>query len=167
MTSALVVLSHDHEPDEIATVLDAGADLFMSKPIVVPELVARVRALLRRKGPDTVWDMQAILEIDANQRVVRINDERSVQLTPVEFELLSFLIESDEEYHSARELLGLVWNYPEGSGDTALVRNHIRNLRSKLEDDPERPRIVESMPKRGYRINAQVKWTAAQNNTNY
>lgn len=159
MASALVALSRGHEADEVASVLDAGADLFMARPIAMPELKARIRALLRRSGPLAVWENQIVMEINPTQRLVRIGD-RTAQLTPVEYDLLAYMCASDEEYHPARHLLHEVWEYPPGAGDTALVRNHIRNLRAKLEEDPERPRILESMPKRGYRVNAEVRWAA-------
>lgn len=153
----LIIVSQKPSPEAVASIFDAGADLFMSKPIVPIELAARIRALLRRREAQEAWHDNPVIEIDSQQRVARV-DERDVLLTPVEFELLNQLCDKGEEYQSARQLLSRVWNYPDGSGDTALVRNHIRNLRFKLEQDPERPRIVESLPKRGYRVNAEVRW---------
>lgn len=153
----LVITSQRASAEQVADIFDAGADIFMAKPITVSELAARLRALLRRREIHQAWHENPTLVIDPQQRIVKIND-RNVTLTPVEFELLSHLAQMDDEYQSARQLLRAVWNYPEGAGDTALVRNHIRNLRFKLEEDPERPRLVESLPKRGYRINADVHW---------
>lgn len=160
MGTAIMVLSKRHAAEDVAKVLDIGADLFLAKPVVNQELVARIKALLRRTISQNMWETQALIEIDVQQRNIHVN-KRVVNLTPVEFQLIHYLCESDQEYHSAHDLLRNVWGYPEGTGDTALVRNHIRNLRSKIEDDAERPRIVESMPKRGYRINANIKWATA------
>jgi DNA-binding response OmpR family regulator len=158
MHTLIVVVSHQHPAGMIAQLLDAGADLFLAQPITASELEARIRALLRRKNPQTVWDAATTLIINAKDRSVLV-DGRTVSLTPVEYDLLSYLCDTREDYQTAQELLHAVWQYPEGAGDPALVRNHIRNLRQKLEEDPERPRIIESMPKRGYRVNANVQWS--------
>ena len=156
-TLPIVVAAKRQTAEDVAQVLDAGADLFMAKPLVMSELVARTRALLRRRERTTSWNDQTLLEIDLQERAVRVNG-RDVSLTPVEFELLNYLCQNTDRYHPAQLLLKSVWKYPDGAGDTALVRNHVRNLRFKIEDDPDRPKVIESLPKRGYRVNAVVRW---------
>lgn len=156
-STPMIALADEPLTHEVIDVLDVGADLFLEKPFATPELVARIRALLRRHRGEGNWDDPSQLFLDARQRTVKIN-QRHIKLTRMEFVLLSYLCEDTESHHSAEQLLQNVWKYPQGTGDTALVRNHIRNLRNKLEEDAERPRIVESLPKRGYRINAAVNW---------
>lgn len=156
----LMALIQEPNTDEVIDLLDVGVDLSLEKPFATPELIARIRALLRRHGGDSSWDDPTQLFLEPRQRMVRIN-QRHIKLTRMEFVLLSYLCQDANNHHSAQELLKEVWKYPKGTGDTALVRNHIRNLRNKLEEDPERPRIVESLPKRGYRINANIQWMSS------
>ena len=70
--------------------------------------------------------------------------------------MLDYLCKHPADLHTANDLLEKLWNYPPGGGDTALVRNHIRNLRRKIETNPDYPEIVVSLHGRGYTINAQV-----------
>lgn len=153
----ILFLTAYHSAHEIALALDAGGDDFMRKPFSTRELNARIRALLRRASRNKPESRQH-LTIDYNLRTVSV-DHRVVGLTPVEFELIDYLTTYSDKYHTANDLLESVWDYPAGSGDTALVRNHIHNLRNKLEYDPDRPRIVISLHGRGYRINADVHKT--------
>jgi DNA-binding response OmpR family regulator len=138
---------------EVARVLDAGADDCLRKPLVARELGARVRALLRRpKGIENyLW-----ITINRQDRSVLLRDQ-PVELTPTEFELLEALCRSPGEPIPASTLLQEVWNYPPGVGDPALVRNHVRNLRRKLERDPDRPRIVTSAHGRGYTVSVDIR----------
>ncbi len=131
---------------DVAQVLDSGGDDCLRKPFVVRELAARVRALLRRKARPA-----APLVLDPLNKAVQVHG-RSVDLTPTEFDLLDALCQAQGEHLSASDLLEQVWNYPPGVGDPALVRNHVRNLRRKLERDPNRPRIVTSAHGRGYTV---------------
>ena len=150
-TPIMVLVSYKTAP-EIAQLLDAGADLCLRKPIVARELAARVRALLRRtrRMPE-----RALLTLHPEQRTVEFGD-RYIELTPTEYGLLAALCAQPGEHLSTTALLQRVWNYPPGTGDPALVRNHVRNLRLKLENDPDRPRIVTCYQGRGYTISAEV-----------
>ncbi len=139
----------------VAEALDAGGDDYLRKPFALRELSARVRAHLRRMGNQIVDDMPH-LTVNPHNLTVQVN-EREVSLTQVEFELFMFLCHSPHELHSTQDLLVDVWQYPKGTGDAALVRNHIRNLRRKLEDDPERPEIIQSRHGRGYAVKARVQ----------
>jgi two-component system, OmpR family, response regulator MtrA len=160
MDVKLIILGERRDPQEMPQLLDAGADLYLSKPYQSSELIARIRALLRRRDTVMHWKNGSVIEIDLAHRLLKVNG-RLVLLTPMEFDLMAYLCQASEEYLSAQLLLKNVWRYPDGSGDTALVRNHIRNLRAKIEDDSDRPRIIESLPKRGYRINGDVRWVEA------
>lgn len=143
-----------------ATVTDAlnvGGDDFIRKPFAVRELTARLRALLRRvvKQEEMRDDMPSI-QIYPGMRMVLV-DERAVDLTQVEFDLLLHLCAAPNKLHSTRDLLMQVWKYPANAGDAALVRNHIRNLRRKLEMNPDHPAIIQSRHGRGYTVKAYIR----------
>lgn len=156
----VIFITGNDSPYTIAEALDAGGDDFIRKPFVVREFAARLRAHLRRTvQPEPVDDMPTI-RIFPEVRTVLV-DERQVDLTQVEFDLLKYLCHAPAKLHSTQDLLVHVWQYPPDAGDTALVRNHIRNLRRKLEDSPERPEIIQSRHGRGYTIKAHVQIVSA------
>jgi len=97
----------------------------------------------------------AAIRIQSNRYRVYVNDTE-VLLTRVEFDLLKYLCGSPYRLHSTEELLANVWQYPDGVGDAALVRNHVHNLRRKIEIDPERPLIIQSRHGRGYVVKARI-----------
>jgi two-component system response regulator RpaA len=154
----IIVLISYRSAQEVAQLLDAGADICLRKPIVSRELAARVRALLRRtrRAPE-----RALLTLHPERRIVQFED-RYIELTPTEYGLLEALCAKPGEHKSTTALLQQVWNYPPGTGDPALVRNHVRNLRLKLETDPDRPRIVTCYQGRGYTISAEIVRASAR-----
>jgi DNA-binding response OmpR family regulator len=131
-----------------AAALDAGSDDYLRKPFAALELAARVRALDRRarRGP-----FIPVVALDPDTHSALVSDRR-IQLTLTEYQLLSALGQEPGIYLNATELLHRVWGYPIGVGDTALVRNHIRHLRCKIEINPARPQILLSKHKRGYTL---------------
>ncbi len=145
-------------PDTIHTAADAlnaGGDDYLRRPFMAKELAARLRAHLRRAAFNDQDVVLPVLELNPGNLTVIVND-RPVMLTRVEYELLAFLCNAPHQLHSTERLLADVWQYPNGSGDSALVRNHIRNLRLKLESDPDHPTLIQSRHGRGYTIKAQV-----------
>jgi DNA-binding response OmpR family regulator len=139
--------------------LDEGGDDYLVKPFDMGELKARIRALLRRAqstqegGPETEG-RGSLLEVgpftlDLNTSQVRVG-EKTTQLTPVEFDLLYYLINHPGEVFSTQQLLRQVWGYPPGTADPSLVRWHIKNLRTKLESDPFNPVYIRTVPHHGY-----------------
>lgn len=138
----------------IAQVLDAGGDDYIRKPFIARELAARVRALMRRATRGT--STYAII-LDPEHNTAEVGGQH-VTLTPTEFALLEVLCRHRGEHLTAADLLTQVWHYPPGGGDPALVRNHVRNLRRKLERDPNRPRIVLSSHGRGYTVSMDVMY---------
>jgi len=82
-------------------------------------------------------------------------------VTRIEFDLLRYLSVYPNKWHATQDLLTNVWKYPLGVGDTALVRNHVRNLRRKLEINPDHPAIIQSRHGRGYTIRARVQISEA------
>lgn len=139
----------------VVDALMAGGDDYLRKPFSSRVLIARVRALLRRVIDYTDTGTPLIRIRSADYRI--FIDDREIHLTRIEFELLKYLCRSPYHLHSVDELLTNVWRYPAGVGDAALVRNHIHNIRRKIEIDPERPTILQSRHGRGYMIKARTQ----------
>jgi DNA-binding response OmpR family regulator len=133
--------------------LELGADDYVTKPFSPRELATRVKAVLRRSGP-AVARSETIrfgkLELDAAARQAR-KDGQLVQLTAREFDLLVFLARHPRRVFSRGELMASVWGY-EAALDTGTVTVHVRRLREKIEDDPSRPRHLETVWGVGYRF---------------
>ena len=153
----LMLTAKDDEIDKIVG-LEVGADDYMTKPFSMRELLARVRAMLRRSrmtqqtaesdGAQSV--RSGDLEADPLQRKV-ILGERSLQLKPKEFDLLVYLMQQRGRVLTRDQLLEKVWGYTFG-GDTRTVDVHIRWLREKIEEDPGTPRRLETVRGVGYRF---------------
>lgn len=153
--SPIIFLTSHNDIHTVVKALEAGGDDYIRKPFAVRELTARLRAHLRRYNAFASENMtQLRINPDTYQVFV---DNKEVSLTRIEFDLLRFLCDNPDKWHATGELLVHVWGYPEGIGDTALVRNHVRNLRRKVEKDPDHPDIVLSRHGRGYSIRAKVE----------
>jgi DNA-binding response OmpR family regulator len=150
----VLFLSDYQGAQQVAMALDCGGDDYLRKPFVARELNARVRALLRRSSRKRS-DNTTRLRMDGENHRVVLNG-RAIQLTPTEFQLLDYMCRHQSRLHTAINLLEEVWQYAPGDGDTALVRNHIRNLRRKIEADPDHPAVILSLHGRGYTIKAAV-----------
>jgi two-component system, OmpR family, KDP operon response regulator KdpE len=148
----IVVLSAVGDEREKVRALDAGADDYVTKPFGTDELLARLRAVLRRSVGETGSSVIEIgdLVIDlADRRVTRDDDE--VHLTPIEFELVRVLSQHQGRLVTHRQLLQEVWG-PGYGEETHYLRVHIAHIRAKLEADPSRPRYVITEPGVGYRL---------------
>lgn len=151
-----IILTGQDTRYAVTDALGAGGDDYVPKPVAPRELAARVRAHLRRVSGG-LSDSVPTLQIVPETQTVLVN-QREVILTQVEFELLNHLCRKPNQLHRTQDLLTEVWQYPRGSGDAALVRNHVRNLRRKIEDDPERPAIIQSRHGRGYSVRASIRF---------
>ena len=147
----ILLTARGEEADRIVG-LDLGADDYVSKPFSPRELVARVRAVLRRAEPQTSPRRLAYgaLELDAETREVW-RDGRELALTQKEFDVLWFLASHPRKVFSRDQLMRRVWGY-EAALDTGTVTVHIRRLREKIEDTPSRPRHLQTVWGVGYRF---------------
>lgn len=151
----IIIMTGENSSYGVVEALNSGSDDYIRKPFAPRELAARVRAHIRRSVHYVDGELASIRILPAQYRVF-VND-REVMLTRVEFDLLRYLCVTPYRLHSTEELLTNVWQYPDGVGDAALVRNHIHNLRHKIEQDPERPLILQSRHGRGYVIKARTQ----------
>jgi two-component system, OmpR family, KDP operon response regulator KdpE len=150
----IVVLSAIGDERQKVRALDAGADDYVTKPFGSEELLARMRAVLRRRGDDGDSPVRVgDLEIDLADRSVRRAGEE-VHLTPIEFDLLSQLAEHPGRLVTHRQLLHEVWG-PGYEDETHYLRVHFAHVRSKLEQDPSNPRYLITEPGIGYRLRAE------------
>jgi DNA-binding response OmpR family regulator len=151
-TPVIMLTARGAETDRIVG-LELGADDYVTKPFSPREVIARVRAVLRRSDPDgTRDDVLAFgdLEIDGGRRLVRVSG-REVRLTRKEFDLLQHLASSPGLTFSRSALLESVWDFA-WDGDTATVTVHVRRLREKIEADPSSPRHLITVWGVGYRF---------------
>ncbi|PJF29361.1 MAG: DNA-binding response regulator [Phototrophicales bacterium] len=149
----ILFLTGQFEPQFAVAALEAGADDYIRKPFAVKELIARVRANLRRVPLSN--KTYPLLSLYPETQQVFL-DSKEIFLTRIEFNLLHYMVSDIKSWHATEDLLSRVWDYADGAGDTALVRNHIRNLRRKLEVDPDHPTIIQSRHGRGYIVRANV-----------
>jgi two-component system KDP operon response regulator KdpE len=153
----IIVLSvRDGQEDKI-TALDVGADDYLTKPFSLDELLARMRAVLRRVLPDEETETPTLLIGDLHldfmrRRVTRAGTE--IHLTPTEYELLRFLALHPDRVLTHRMLLTRIWG-AEYAEDTHTLRVHIANLRGKIEPDTARPRFIHTEPRIGYRFRTE------------
>jgi DNA-binding response OmpR family regulator len=148
----IMLTARGEESDRIVG-LELGADDYVTKPFSPRELAVRVRAVLRRATAPTRRDEKLTfdgLEIDAGAREVTKGAEQ-LRLTAREFDVLYFLASNPRRVFSRDHLMERVWGYSTAL-DTGTVTVHIRRLREKIEDDPSRPRFLETVWGVGYRF---------------
>jgi len=147
----IIVLSALGDEIDKVLLLEIGADDYVVKPFGTRELLARIRALLRRSSPEAAAALSfSDVEVDLDQRVVRRSHDE-VRLTRAEFNLLAFFLQNPGRALSRDVILNSVWGY-ESFPNTRTVDAHVVRLRQKLEPDPETPRHFLTMHGVGYRF---------------
>lgn len=151
----ILMLTAARSDGDIVRGLDSGADDYITKPFNPRELLARIRAVLRRAKeaadqPRKGWQVITAgdLKLDPQWRSVYIGD-RAIRLTGIEFKLLYELVLHEGQVLTHQILTDRVWGY-EGVDDGSLLKGHIRNLRRKLDDDSNNPTYIHTVPGIGY-----------------
>ena len=159
-TSApILFLTAKSQDSDKCMAFSAGSDDFLSKPFSYTELISRVKALLRRyyiyKGKEAPESSDSIdingLKINKTSNEVSIDNEEII-LTEIEYRLLLLMASNRSKIFSAQNLYESVWNEPYFYTNNNTVMVHIRNLRSKLECDPQNPKYIKTVWGKGYRI---------------
>ena len=152
----IIVLTVRSSEEDTVDALDAGADDYVTKPFGKQELLARIRAALRRNPAAAVTGPHAFssddLEIDFDTRRVK-SRKKEVRLTPKEFDLLRYLVSNAGKPVPHRELLQAVWG-PDYGDQTDYLRVFITHLRKKIEPNPAKPQYILTEPWIGYRFEA-------------
>ncbi len=150
----IIILSvRDHESDKISA-LDAGADDYLTKPFDAGELLARIRAVMRRLLPQNKSAVFKIknLMMDIARHVVEVKG-KAVHLTPTEYNVLKMLVANAGGIVTQGQLLKEIWDKTENvEGAEHLLRVTISNLRNKIETNPDRPSLILTEPAVGYRL---------------
>ena len=154
----LMLTAKDDEFDRVLG-LELGADDYMTKPFSPREVVARVKAILRRSQFVNEIEKEDVDDEDIIIGSIRIRPEffevykedELLELTPKEFELLLYLIERQGRVITREHMLNSVWNY-EFAGDSRIVDVHISHLRDKLEEDPKQPKLIKTVRGLGYKL---------------
>jgi len=152
----IIVLSvRDSERDKVAA-LDQGADDYLTKPFGIEELLARVRVALRhaasRKGEQSKVVKAGLLTIDLAWHIIKRGEEE-IKLTGTEYKLLTYIASNHGRVLTHQSILTHVWG-PADADHTEYLRVYMRQLRKKLEEDPERPQYILTEPGIGYRFMA-------------
>lgn len=155
---AIIMLTVRNSEDDKVAALDAGADDFVTKPFSTPELMARIRAALRRVpsaqlSPTRIRVGEILIDFEA--RIVS-REGVSTHLTPKELDLLRYLTLRSNQVLSHRELLQGVWG-PDYGDQVDYLRVFIKNLRKKIEANPENPQYITTEPWVGYRFKGDVE----------
>jgi DNA-binding response OmpR family regulator len=149
----IIVVTAQVETHDVVAALELGADDYVTKPFVPPELLARIRALLRRAAGST-HDAAVLrvgpVEIRRSEGVV-LKHGRPLDLTKTEYLLLTDLAQNSGQVMSRESLLSRVWGY-DHAGDTRLVDSHMSRLRNKVEDDPADPVLIVTVRGFGYKL---------------
>jgi DNA-binding response OmpR family regulator len=156
----IILLTAKGQEQEVVEGLEAGADDYIVKPFRPRELVARLQAGVQRldrrneeRAKELIFED---LRLDASGKIV-VTQGRPIQVTPLEFRLLQYLMQNIGVVFSKEDLFQNVWGYVEPAGEMNLIEAAIRRLRKKIEADPTRPRYIQTVWGAGYRFGDKIK----------
>jgi two-component system KDP operon response regulator KdpE len=150
-TPIIILSAREAQADKVAA-LDAGADDYVTKPFGMDELLARLRAALRRASPAPVEPVVRTPDFTVDLAATKVvTDEGEVRLTPTEWHLVEVLVRNAGKLVSSRQLLQEVWG-PQYGDESNYLRVHFAHIRRKLEPDPSQPRYFITEPGMGYRF---------------
>ncbi|HZD56714.1 MAG TPA: response regulator transcription factor [Anaerolineales bacterium] len=151
----IIFLTAKGQEQDVVKGLEIGADDYVVKPFRAAELVARIRVILNRtareqeaRGKHLSFD-KLVLDLESRRVISR---GRSIEVTPLEFQLLRYLMQNVGIVISKEDLLQNVWGYAEAAGDMNLIEAAVRRLRRKLELDPSQPKYIQTVWGAGYRF---------------
>jgi DNA-binding response OmpR family regulator len=146
----IILLTVREDEDDIVYGLRVGADDYILKPFSPRQLVARVQAVLRRAGIAAESSVQkvGVLTLDTDRREARVGDQTAVTLTALENRLLYYLMLYAGHILTTQDLIDHIWG--PGGGNRDMLRQLVRRLRMKIEPDPSKPALIETVPSRGY-----------------
>lgn len=148
----IIMLTVRDTDDNVIAALDAGADEYIVKPFSPRQLIARIRALLRRASKDAQESLQAgPIAFDPQRREVRIGQAAPVRLTPLEERLLRALMQNPDRVMNNDTLILRVWG--PGGATNEMLKQLVYRLRNKLEPDVAHPTLIETIPNAGYLLN--------------
>jgi len=150
-TPVMMLTVRGEESDQVRG-LDLGADDYLAKPFSPTALLARVRAVLRRRGTDRPAPIGAgAFVLDPDLQTVRVEEAAPVRLTNLEFKLLQLMVTSPNRTVPPERLVRHVWGH-RGSDDRQLLKQLVHRVRQKIESDPADPRFLKTVPGVGYRL---------------
>lgn len=150
----IIMLTARGREEDVVSAFEAGADDYIVKPFRPRELVARIQAVLKRASQEEEARKllafgSLMMDLEAHRVVYR---DRNIQMSPMEFKLLRYLMENAGIVLSKEDLLQNVWGYPPSAGDMNLIEATVRRLRKKVEKDPSHPRYIKTVWGTGYRF---------------
>jgi two-component system response regulator MprA len=147
--TAIIMLTAKEDVEDRVTGLDMGADDYITKPFVFKELMARVRAVLRRRGLQ-FGEILAFQDLTLNRTTRKVTrDTREIDLTPREFDLLEFFMTHPRQVLTRNAILARIWGYSY-AGDDNVIEVYVRHLREKLHDNP--PQLLQTVRGVGYAL---------------
>jgi DNA-binding response OmpR family regulator len=148
----VMMLTVRGEEEDLVRALELGADDYLNKPFSPRTLLARVKALLRRAGMETSSPVSAgRLRLDLEEHTLEIGAQPVIRLTKLELRLLQVLLADSGHTVSSDRLLNQIWGH-RGAGDRELLKQLVHRVRQKIEREPARPEILQTVPGAGYRL---------------